>query len=126
MTISPLIVKPWVEEIVSLLQQYHPDEHIEIDEFNRHFRIWRDDVLHCYVQHSQGKLYRPCVSGRGGPHKRGYNAGVIYDLTKENQRTECYQYVKDHGECYGEYTKDPTKSRTQYKYNKSEGKYMKV
>ena len=101
MTISPQIVKGWTEEVVNQMKEVHGDDNINMDLFSYHFRMWKEGKIYAYVRKNSGFVYRPCVQkNRNGAHKMGRRAGVLFDLSNDEERKDCLEKVKDCGRIY--------------------------
>lgn len=98
--VHPLIVKRWTEEVFNELVVVYGKKRVAMDKYSRHYRIHKDGKIIAYVYHTSGCMYRPCQRQRNGPHKIGPNAGVLVDLSCDQQRAFCVSKVKREGKMF--------------------------
>lgn len=98
--ISPNIVRGWCQQIVTAMNEIYGENVYTMDMFSYYFRIWHKDSVKVpvvYVRKTYGYVYQPCTRNRIGPNKIGKNAGVLWDLSDENQREQCLLTIQNKG-----------------------------
>ena len=103
MTLSLHIVKGWCDDICTEMNKFHGGDFYSCDSFSRHFRIWHKDSKKlpvAYVKKAYGWLYEPCIAHKKGPKYSGENGGILWDLTKQEDRESCLALIKAEGLIY--------------------------
>ncbi len=101
--ISLNIIQGWTEEICSEMNKFHGGDYYSFDSFSRYFRIWHSDseiMPVAYVKKGWGYLYEPEFRKRKAPKTLGKNGGVLWDLTKQEDRESCLELIKSEGLIY--------------------------
>ena len=101
--ISLDIIQGWTEEICSEMNKFHGGDYYSFDSFSRYFRIWHSDseiMPVAYVKKGWGYLYEPEFRKRKAPKTLGKNGGVLWDLTKQEDRESCLELIRSEGLIY--------------------------